>query len=133
MGSRGTPIPTSASGHTESHSTNGPRAITAALRLWVPSYRTSSPSRHREIPTRGFMTSEEFSDGTEIEIEIFGLNAELRGDVEDRLLELHQRAADLLGLDVGDRVRFHAANRLALEQPADQFDQRQHQLRYGTL
>src|SRR5476649_807801 len=98
MGSRGTPMPTSTSGHTEIHSTCGPRAITEALRRWVPSCRTWSPRRHREIPTRGFMTSDQFSDGTEIEVEILGLYAELRRDVEDRFLELHQRETDLFGL-----------------------------------
>ena len=54
IASRGVPMPTSTSGHTGTHSTKRPKVETRnASRLWPPSWRTSSPRRHREMPMRG--------------------------------------------------------------------------------
>src|SRR6266850_2849891 len=87
------------------------------------------------MPTRGFMQceSQQFTDRTEIEIEILGKDAKLRGDIDDRLLQLHQRPAHLLGLFIGQRTGFHAADRLALEESSDEFDERQYELRDRAL
>src|SRR5260221_8110409 len=46
-------MPTSTSGHTLTHSTSAPSTVVRnGSRLWPPSYRTSSPSRHAEMPRR---------------------------------------------------------------------------------
>ena len=51
--SRGTPIPTSTSGQTDTHSTSGPSSSTRNVsRLCCPSKRTFAPSRHAETPSR---------------------------------------------------------------------------------
>ena len=51
--SLGVPNPASTSGQTGTHSTCFPRISTRNWsRLWPPSYRTGSPSRHRLMPRR---------------------------------------------------------------------------------
>ena len=51
--SRGTPIPTSTSGQTDTHSTSGPSSSTRnASRLCCPSKRTFAPSRQADTPSR---------------------------------------------------------------------------------
>src|SRR6478736_3453223 len=53
MASRGVPNPHSTSGHTGTHSTKRPNvSVRNASRLWPPSKRTGSPSRHVEMPMR---------------------------------------------------------------------------------
>src|SRR5579872_1427229 len=53
MGSRGVPRPHSISGQTGTHSTKRPKvSVRNVSRLWPPSKRTASPSRHDEMPTR---------------------------------------------------------------------------------
>src|SRR5262245_11399300 len=134
-------MPTSSSGQTGTHSTNRPRVeMRSRSRLCPPSKRTSSPSRQREIPTRGrslmghdpgrTTRSDQLSDRPEIEVEILGLQTELRRDVAQRLLELHERTADVLHFLVSQRSRFHAADRLSLEQLSDELHEREHELRH---
>ena len=51
--SRGTPIPTSTSGQTDTYSTSGPSSSTRNVsRLCCPSKRTFAPSKHAETPRR---------------------------------------------------------------------------------
>src|SRR5690349_3077072 len=53
MASRGVPNPHSTSGQTDTHSTKRPNvSVRNASRLWPPSKRTGSPSRHVEMPMR---------------------------------------------------------------------------------
>src|SRR5688572_7452496 len=75
----------------------------------------------------------QLSNRTQVEIQVLNGNAELRGDVADRFLELHERAPDVFRLVVGQRAGFHAADRLSLEELADELDERQHQLRDRPL
>src|SRR6185503_6813177 len=75
----------------------------------------------------------QLSDGAEVEVQIFTRDTEFCRDVDDRFLELHQRAADVFRLARRQRTRFHAADGLPFEQLADELDEREHQLRDRAL
>ncbi len=49
------------------------------------------------------------ADRAEVEVQIFGVELEALGDLMDRLLELHERKADVLDLLGGQRLLFKRA------------------------
>src|SRR5688572_26012971 len=63
---------------------------------------------------RGFL--KQLAGRTEVEVQIFGLQAELCGDIANGAFELHQRATDVLDLLFGQRAAVHTSNRLPFEQ-----------------
>src|SRR6185436_358831 len=71
-------------------------------------------------------------DRTQIEVQLLERDVELRREIDDGLLEAHERLPDVLGLVAGQRAGFHPADRLTLEDLADQLDERQHELQHGA-
>src|SRR5437763_12660422 len=75
----------------------------------------------------------QFSDGTEVEIEILSRQAEPRTDVADGLFELHECDAYRFDFLLGQRLLLHPANRLTLHQLAQELNDGEHELRHGSL
>jgi hypothetical protein len=76
--------------------------------------------------------SEKPADGTQIELEIFRLDPELRAYFGDRLLEPHEGETDRLSLIRCQRSRIHPPDGLALEQLPDELHEREDQTRDRT-
>src|SRR5436190_21013654 len=74
-----------------------------------------------------YYRSHEFTDRSEIEIEILRFESEAAADVANGPFERHQRRADGVGLAPRQRLLIHPPNRLALHQLAQELHQRQHQ------
>jgi hypothetical protein len=81
-----------------------------------------TPDPGPRIPDRGL---EQLPNRPQIQIEFVGRDVELTREIGDGLLKTHQRQTDVLGLGVRERALFHAANRLPLEELADEFYQRE--------
>ena len=75
----------------------------------------------------------QLSQRTEIEVQILGGEAEAFADVPDGLFEPHQRNAHGFNFLARERLLLHPPDRLTLHQPAQEFDNRQHQLRHRSL
>src|SRR5688572_24504570 len=69
----------------------------------------------------------QFSDGTEIEVQIFRVELEAFGELINGLLEFHQGDADVLDFFRGERVFFEASDGLPLHQLANEFDETEHE------
>ena len=80
-----------------------------------------------------YLKSHQFTHRSEVEIEVFGSDAELLSDVTDRPLETHECCTDRVDFLWGECSPLHPANGLALHQPSEEFNQRQHQLSNGSL
>src|SRR5580765_7699239 len=74
--------------------------------------------------------SGQLADRPEIEVQILGLEAELLREITNRLFEPHQREADRLCFLGGQGVRVHSPDCLALQNLADEFHERQHELQH---
>lgn len=79
----------------------------------------------------GLTALQQFSH-CKIEIEFRRIDVELLREIRDCLLQLHQGHADVLGFLVRERLILHPANRLPLENLANQIDERQHQFHHRT-
>jgi len=66
--------------------------------------------------------SHQFAERTEIQVQFLRRQPELRSDLADRLLELHQRRTDGFGFLARQRLLLHAPDRLAFHQPTQEFD-----------
>src|SRR5688572_23765201 len=75
--------------------------------------------------------SYELADRAKIQVQVLGREVELRGQFADGVLEPHEGEANRLGLRIREGSGFHAANGLSLQQLADRFDQREHELADG--
>src|SRR5438105_2575412 len=72
--------------------------------------------------------SQQVSEGSQIDIEIARLEAELLRELVNFLFELHQRKPDALYLLLAETAALHAAHGLPFEQLAYELDQCQHEL-----
>src|SRR3954470_24852416 len=70
----------------------------------------------------------QIADRTEPEVEVFAFEAERGLELGELVGELEKRLPHPLDLLVRERAGVQLANRLALEQSAQQLDQRKHQL-----
>src|SRR5688500_12671194 len=70
----------------------------------------------------------QLSEGAEVEIQIVRVELEALCDVVNRLLQLHQRDADVLDFFRRQRLLFQAPDGLPLHELADQFDEAEDEL-----
>src|SRR4051794_22700492 len=77
--------------------------------------------------------SQQITERSEIEIQVFLLEPEVLRELVHALLELHERLPETLDLLVVEVPHFHAAERLALHQLPQELDQGEHELSEPTL
>src|SRR2546422_2826149 len=80
-----------------------------------------------------WLGSEQAAERAEVEIEIFRREAEALADVDDRLLQPHERAPHVLGLRGREAAGLHAADGLALHQLAQELHEREHEFSHRAL
>src|SRR5262245_6831623 len=73
------------------------------------------------------------AERAEVQVQLVDAQSETPRELGDRLLQPHQRQPDRLRLLGAQRARVHAANRLLLEQPSQELDQREDELGDGAL
>src|SRR5262245_23307884 len=88
-------------------------------------------SAHSAATAASVRALQQFANRSKIKIQLLWCNVELFGEIENRLLQLHEREADVLRFVFGERPGFHAPDRLTLEELPDQLDERQHELQHG--
>src|SRR5437867_9998973 len=83
-------------------------------------------SRSVFIATGGllWLGSDEAAERAEVEIEIFGSEAEAAADVADRFFQPHERLSHVLRLRGRERAGLHAADRLALHELPQELHER---------
>src|SRR5688500_6903841 len=84
-------------------------------------------------PQFGRREPEKLSDRPLLAVEVLDFEAERLPQLLHALLELHASLAEALDLVVGERAGFHAADGLSLHELAEQFDDRQRELREAAL
>src|SRR3954464_3188659 len=77
--------------------------------------------------------SQQITERSEIELEVFLLEPEVLRELVHALLGLNNRLAETLDLLVVEVPHFHAAERLALHQLPQELDQREDELREPAL
>jgi hypothetical protein len=75
----------------------------------------------------------QFTKGTEVEVQILGVEVETFGDLVNGLLEFHQRDADVLDLRGREGFFFQSPDGLAFHQLSNEFDQAENELHHRTL
>src|SRR4051794_12115814 len=86
--------------------------------------RSSGPGRW---PWRSDPSLHQVSEWSEIEVEVLVGEAELLLQLLHALVQLHERAAEALGLLLVERAGLHAPERLALHQLSEEIDHGQHE------
>jgi hypothetical protein len=70
----------------------------------------------------------QFSDGSEVEVEVLRVQLETFGELKHRLLELHERNPDVLNLFGREGLFLETPDGLALHQLANELDEAEYQL-----
>src|SRR5262249_16991742 len=80
-----------------------------------------------------WLGSDQTAERAEVEIEIFGGEAEAAADVADRFLQPHERLSHVLRLLGCERAGVHAADRLPLHELPQELHEREHEARPRAL